>query len=253
MFVIIRLVIVVDDNMERLQKVMAQCGIASRRKCEEIITAGRVKVNGVVINTLGTKVSKKDVIEVDGKELLKQELVYYVLNKPTGYLTTVSDELGRRTVMDLLEKQTIEQERIYPVGRLDYDTSGVLLLTNDGTLSYKLTRSEKEVEKIYQARLDGIITQEAVERLLKGVLIDGKMTKKSKVEVVSFDRKNKSTLIKIAITEGRNRQVRKMCETVGFPVKKLKRISFGGITLDGLAVGEYRKLKPHEIKKLYSL
>ena len=239
--------------MERLQKVMAQCGIASRRKCEEIITAGRVKVNGVVINTLGTKVSKKDVIEVDGKELLKQELVYYVLNKPTGYLTTVSDELGRRTVMDLLEKQTIEQERIYPVGRLDYDTSGVLLLTNDGTLSYKLTRSEKEVEKIYQARLDGIITQEAVERLLKGVLIDGKMTKKSKVEVVSFDRKNKSTLIKIAITEGRNRQVRKMCETVGFPVKKLKRISFGGITLDGLAVGEYRKLKPHEIKKLYSL
>ena len=239
--------------MERLQKVMAQCGIASRRKCEEIITAGRVKVNGIVVNTLGAKVSKNDTIEVDGKELVKQELVYYVLNKPTGYLTTVSDELGRRTVMDLLEKQTIENERIYPVGRLDYDTSGVLLLTNDGTLSYKLTRSEKEVEKIYQARVDGIITQEAVEKLLKGVLIDGKMTKKSKVEVMSFDRKNKSTLIKIAITEGRNRQVRKMCENVGFPVKKLKRISFGGITLDGLAVGEYRKLKPHEIKKLYSL
>lgn len=242
-----------DDNKERLQKVMAQGGIASRRKCEEIITQGRVKVNGVVVNTLGTKVSKSDEIEVDGKPLFKQELVYYVLNKPTGYLTTVSDKLGRRTVMDLLEKQTIESERIFPVGRLDYDTSGVLLLTNDGTLSYKLTRSEKEVEKIYQARLDGIITQEAVEKLLKGVLIDGIMTKKSHVEVISFDRKNKSTLIKLGITEGRNRQVRKMCEAVGFPVKKLKRISFGGVTLDGLGVGEYRKLKPHEIKKLYSL
>ena len=230
-----------DDNKERLQKVMAQGGIASRRKCEEIITQGRVKVNGVVVNTLGTKVSKSDEIEVDGKPLFKQELVYYVLNKPTGYLTTVSDKLVRRTVMDLLEKQTIESERIFPVGRLDYDTSGVLLLTNDGTLSYKLTR------------LDGIITQEAVERLLKGVLIDGIMTKKSHVEVISFDRKNKSTLIKLGITEGRNRQVRKMCEAVGFPVKKLKRISFGGVTLDGLGVGEYRKLKPHEIKKLYSL
>ncbi len=241
-----------DDNKERLQKVMAQAGVASRRKCEEIITAGRVKVNGIVVTELGTKVGPKDIVTVDNKALDKESLVYYVLNKPTGYLTAVSDKLGRRTVMDLIAVED-KKERIFPVGRLDYDTSGVLLLTNDGTLSYKLTRSEKEVEKVYQARLDGIITQEAVERLLKGVMIDNVMTKRSHVEVVSFDRKNKSTLIKLGITEGRNRQVRKMCEAVGFPVKKLKRISFGGVTLDGLGVGEYRKLKPHEIKKLYSL
>lgn len=241
-----------DDNRERLQKVMASCGVASRRKCEEYITAGRVKVNGNIITELGTKVSPKDLIEVDGVELNRQQLVYYVLNKPTGYLTAVSDNLGRRTVMDLIDPET-KKTRIFPVGRLDYDTSGLLLLTNDGKLSYNLTRSEKEVEKVYQARVDGIITQTAVTSLIKGIVIDGIKTKPARVEVISFDKKNNSTLIHIGITEGRNRQVRKMCESVGFEVKKLKRLSFAGITLDGLSVGEYRELKPHEIKKLYSL
>ena len=241
-----------DDNKERLQKVMAYCGVASRRKCEEYITAGRVKVNGVVVTELGTKVSKKDVIHVDGVEIAQNELVYYALNKPTGYITAVSDKLGRRTVMDLIDPET-KKTRIFPIGRLDYDTSGLLLLTNDGDLSYRLTRSEKEVEKIYQVRVDGIINQNAVTSLMKGVMIDGKKTKPAHVEVISMDSKNKSTLITIGITEGRNRQVRKMSEEVGFPVKKLKRISFGGVTLEGLSVGEYRALKPHEIKKLYSL
>ena len=241
-----------DDNKERLQKVMAACGVASRRKCEEIISAGRVKVNGNVITELGTKVSKKDIIEVDGKILFKQEHVYYVMNKPTGYLTTVKDDLGRRTVMDLIDPET-KNTRIFPIGRLDYDTSGVLLFTNDGDLSYRLTKSQKEVEKEYQVRVDGILTQEAVTNLIKGVLIDGVMTKRAKVEIMDLDKKNNSSLFKITITEGRNRQVRKMCETVGFEVKKLKRVSFGGVTLDGLSVGEYRPLKPHEIKKLYSL
>ena len=241
-----------DDNKERLQKVMASCGVASRRKCEEIITQGRVKVNGNVVTELGTKVSKKDVIEVDGKVLFKQEHVYYVLNKPTGYLTTVSDTLGRRTVMDLLDPET-KKTRVFPVGRLDYDTSGLLLLTNDGELSYRLTRSEKEVEKVYQVRVDGIINQTAVTQLIRGVVIDGIKTKPAHVEIIDFDKEHNSSLIHIGITEGRNRQVRKMCETVGFEVKKLKRLSFAGITLDGLAVGEYRELKPHEIKKLYSL
>lgn len=241
-----------EDNKERLQKVMASCGVASRRKCEEIISSGRVKVNGKVVVELGTKVSKKDIIEVDGKVLFKQEHVYYVLNKPTGYLTTVSDDLGRRTVMDLLDPET-KKTRVFPIGRLDYDTSGVLLFTNDGDLSYRLTKSQKEVEKEYQVRVDGILTQEAVTKLIKGVLIDGVMTKRAKVEIIDLDRKNNSSLFKITITEGRNRQVRKMCETVGFEVKKLKRVSFGGVTLDGLSVGEYRPLKPHEIKKLYSL
>lgn len=246
------MVIVVDDNKERLQKTMASCGVASRRKCEEYILNGRVKVNGVVVTELGTKVSKKDKIEVDGKELIKEQLVYYVLYKPTGYLTSVSDPMGRRTVMDLIDSET-KKTRIFPIGRLDYDTSGVLLLTNDGDLSYRLTRSAKEIEKIYQVRVNGIINQTAVTSLMKGVMIDGKMTKRAQVEVMDIDKVNKSSLIKITITEGRNRQVRKMCEAVGFEVKKLKRISFGGITLEGLSVGEYRQLKPHEIKVLYSL
>ena len=241
-----------ENNLERLQKVLASCGVASRRKCEEIISSGRVKVNGEVVTELGTKVSKKDVIELDGKMLIREELVYYVLNKPTGYLTTLSDPKGRRTILDLLDQET-KKIRIFPIGRLDYDTSGVLLLTNDGELSYRLTKSSKNVEKTYQARVDGIITQEAVTSLIKGVMIDGIMTKRAKLEVVSLDRENKSSLIKLTISEGRNRQVRKMCETVGFPVKKLKRVEFAGISIEGLGVGDYRPLKPHEIKKLYSL
>ena len=241
-----------DDNKERLQKVLASAGVASRRKCEEIIQEGRVKVNGEVVTVLGTKVSKKDMITVDGKLIQKEELVYYVLNKPTGYLTTVSDPKNRRTVMDLIEPED-KRKRIFPIGRLDYDTSGVLLFTNDGNLSYRLTRSNKEIEKTYHARLDGIIDQTAVTRLIKGVMIDGVMTKRASIEILDIDKKNNSTLIALTITEGRNRQVRKMCETVGFEVKKLKRVSFGGVTLDGLSVGEYRPLKPHEIKKLYSL
>lgn len=241
-----------ENNLERLQKVLASCGVASRRKCEEIISSGRVKVNGEVVTELGTKVSKKDVIELDGKMLIREELVYYVLNKPTGYLTTLSDPKGRRTILDLLDQET-KKIRIFPIGRLDYDTSGVLLLTNDGELSYRLTKSSKNVEKTYQARVDGIITQEAVTSLIKGVMIDGIMTKRAKLEVVSLDRENKSSLIKLTISEGRNRQVRKMCESVGFPVKKLKRVEFAGISIEGLGVGDYRPLKPHEIKKLYSL
>lgn len=246
------MVIVVDDNKERLQKVMAACGVSSRRKCEELISAKRVKVNGSIVTELGTKVSKKDIIEVDGKMLSRQELVYYVMNKPTGYLTTVSDDRGRRTIMDLIDPET-KKTRIFPIGRLDYDTSGVLLLTNDGDLSYRLTRSQKEVAKTYQVRVNGIIDQNAVTKLIKGIMIDGVMTKRAIVDVISFDKKNNSSLISISITEGRNRQVRKMCEAVGFEVKKLKRVSFGGITLEGLGVGEYRELKPHEIKILYSL
>ena len=231
---------------------MAACGVASRRKCEEYILAGRVKVNGVLVTELGTKVGKKDEILVDGKEINKQQHVYYVLYKPTGYLTSVSDPKGRRTVMDLIDPET-KKTRIFPIGRLDYDTSGVLLLTNDGDLSYKLTRSAKEVEKVYQVRVNGIVDQKAVTSLIKGVEIDGVMTKRAGVEILDFDRKNSSTLLKITITEGRNRQVRKMCEAVGYEVKKLKRLSFGGITLDGLSVGEYRALKPHEIKVLFGL
>lgn len=242
-----------DDNRERLQKVMAASGVASRRKCEEIILAGRVKVNGKTVKELGTKVSKKDIVEVDGKPLTKESLVYYVLYKPTGYLTAASDSLDRRIVLDLISSEIKKKFRIFPVGRLDYDTSGVLLLTNDGELSYRLTRSAKEIEKIYQVRVDGLIDQNSIIRLMKGIEIDGVMTKRAKVEVLDLDKKNNSSSILLTITEGRNRQVRRMCEAIGYKVKKLKRVSFGGVTLEGLTVGEYRELKPHEIKVLYSL
>lgn len=241
-----------ENNLERLQKVMASSGVASRRKCEELILAGKVKVNGVVANVLGTKVGKKDRIEVEGKVLVKEDLVYYVLYKPTGYVTTVNDEHNRRIVFDLLNKND-KQKRLFPIGRLDYDTSGVLLLTNDGDLSYKLTNSKKEIEKQYLVRVDGILTLPDVKKLTLGVIIDGKKTKRAKVSIESVDRKNNSCLVSITITEGRNHQVRNMFEAIGYPVKKLKRISFGGINLEGLSVGEYRPLKIHEIKTLHNL
>ncbi len=241
-----------EDKKERLQKVMAQAGIASRRKSEELILEGKVTVNGKVITELGFKVGKNDLIKYNNKEIFKEEHVYYVLNKPTGYLSTVSDSLGRRTVMDLIG-ETEKRQRIYPIGRLDYDTSGVLILTNDGDLAYKLTRSSKEIEKKYQVRVRGIIGQAAVTKLIKGVMIDGIMTKRAKVDVISFDKENDSSLLHITITEGRNRQVRNMCEAVGHEVKKLKRLSFAAITCDDLALGQYRELKPHEIKVLHSL
>ncbi len=240
------------DNLERLQKVMAQAGVASRRASEEIIKSGRVSVNGKIVKELGTKVSKKDIILVDGKPIIKENKVYYVLNKPTGYMTTLSDDLGRRTVMDLFNKEDLEN-RIYPIGRLDYDTSGVLLFTNDGELAYKLTKSAKEVEKSYQVRIKGKLSQGDIIKLMKGIELDGIKTKRARVEVLSIDKVNDSSSIKLTITEGRNRQVRRMCEALGHEVKKLKRLSFAGITLEDLPEGAYRPLKPHEIKKLYSL
>lgn len=241
-----------DDNKERLQKVMAACGVASRRKCEEIISAGRVKVNGVVVTELGTKVNKKDIIMVDGKPLIKETLVYYAINKPQGYITNGESKDGR-SIIDLISNEEKNQTRLFPIGGLDYDASGIVIVTNDGTLSYKLTKSAKEIEKSYQLRVDGIITQEHVNKLTRGFLIDGQMTKRCNVNVISFDRVSKSSFIEITITEGRNKQVVKMCEELGLPVKKLKRVSYGGIDVEGLKIGEYRPLKPHEIKILYSL
>ena len=238
-----------DDNRERLQKVMASCGVASRRKCEDIISAGRVKVNDVVVTELGTKVSRNDKIEVDGILLSRQQHVYYALNKPTGYITAVSDNLGRRTVMDLIDSET-KKTRIFPIGRLDYDTSGLLLLTNDGELSYKLTRSEKEVEKVYQVRVDGIINQSAVTALIRGIVLDGIKTKPARVEIISFDKEHNSSLIHIGITEGRNRQVRKMCEAVGKKVLSLHRSKIGDINVKDLKLGSWRHLKKSEIENL---
>jgi len=236
----------------RLQSFMADCGVASRRKSEEIILAGRVKVNGEVVKTLGTKVTSKDVVTVDGNIIKKEELVYYALNKPSGYVTTLSDEHGRRKVIDLFEKEDLDK-RIFPVGRLDYDTQGVLLFTNDGELANKLTSPNSNVEKEYLARVSGHADKKALARLVRGVVINGYKTKPAEVEVIEYKKDTDTSLLRIIITEGKNHQVKNMCEAVGLPVKKLTRLRFATISTEGIAKGCYRKLKIHEVKQLYNL
>lgn len=236
----------------RLQKIMAMCGVASRRASEKLILDGKVTVNGVVVKELGTKASLQDEIKVDGELIYKEDKVYYVLYKPTGYLTTVSDDLGRRTVMDLMQAE-VKKYRIFPIGRLDYDTSGVLLMTNDGELMNRLLNSSNNVEKEYLARVNGHLGLDVVAKLKKGILLDGVETKPAEVLIEGYDKRFNTTLVRVTITEGRNRQVRRMFEEVGFEVKKLRRVRFACISCEGMSKGEYRTLKPHEIKTLYSL
>lgn len=236
----------------RLQAFMANCGVASRRKSEEIILSGRVKVNGEIVNTLGTKVTNKDVVTVDGRIIQKEEHVYYVLNKPRGYVTTLEDEFDRRKVIDLFAKEDLAY-RIFPVGRLDYDTQGVLLFTNDGELANKLTSPHSNIEKEYLARVEGKADKVAVSKLVRGVVINGYKTKPAEVEVIEYKKDTNTSLLRIIITEGKNHQVKNMCEAVGLPVKKLTRLRFATISTEGIAKGEYRKLKIHEVKQLYNL
>ena len=236
----------------RLQSYMASCGVASRRKCEEIITSGRVKVNGEVVNTLGTKVTEKDVVSVDGKLIKPEEHVYYALNKPSGYVTTLSDEHGRRKVIDLFEQADLDK-RIFPVGRLDYDTQGILLFTNDGELANKLTSPNSKVEKEYLARVSGHADKAALAKLVRGVVINGYKTRPAEVEVIEYKKDTDTSLLRIIITEGKYHQVKNMCEAVGLPVKKLTRLRFATISTEGIPKGAYRSLKIHEVKQLYNL
>ena len=236
----------------RLQAYMANCGVASRRKCEEIITSGRVKVNGIVVDKLGSKVSSKDVVTVDGRIIEKEEHVYYVLNKPRGYVTTLEDEFGRKKVIDLFAKEDLAY-RIFPIGRLDYDTQGVLLFTNDGELANKLTSPHSNVEKEYLARVDGKAGKEELAKLVRGVVINGYKTKPAEVEVIEYKKDTNTSLLRIIITEGKYHQVKNMCEAVGLPVKRLTRLRFATISTEGIAKGEYRRLKIHEVKQLYNL
>jgi 23S rRNA pseudouridine2605 synthase len=238
--------------MERLQKVLAQANIASRRKSEGYITSGRVKVNGIVITELGYKVDKKDKIEVDGKPIELAEHLYFLLNKPVGYVSTTSDEKNRPTVLDLLDPE-LRSTRLYPVGRLDFDTAGLLLLTNDGDFTNKMTHPEHEIEKEYLVRCEGIIIRKLIVQLREGVLIDGDyMAIPKSVRVMELNKGMQSTLLSIILTEGRNKEVRKMCDAIGHPVRKLTRIRYDVLTLEGVERGSYRPLKPHEIKKLYA-
>lgn len=236
--------------MERLQKVIANYGYCSRRKAEELISKGKVLVNGNVITSLGTKVSKEDTIVVEGVTISKEvNYVYYLLNKPRGVVTTSSDDKGRKTVVDLIDTPI----RIYPVGRLDYDTTGALLLTNDGGLANLLMHPKNEIDKVYIAKIEGIISGYAIKLLRSGVVIDGVKTYPARVKLKSYSKKNNSSIVEIIIHEGRNHQVKRMFEQVGYRVSKLKRERYANLTLEGLASGEYRTLTVKEVKRLYNL
>lgn len=233
--------------MERLQKVMAHAGIASRRKSEEIIGQGRVTVNGEVVKELGTKVSANDTITVDGVPIQREQKVYILLNKPRETISTVDDDKNRETVVELIEGI---EERIYPVGRLDWDTTGALLLTNDGELSFKLTHPSFEFPKTYVVKAKGHMQKKDGARLAKGIKLDGVMTAPAKVSILSYDRPSNTTMARITLHEGKNHQVKNMFQEIGYPVDKLTREKFGFLTTDGLQSGEWRFLTPHEIKQL---
>ncbi len=231
----------------RLQKALADAGVASRRAGEKLIASGRVKVNGLVVTSLGSKVDPRtDTIEVDGKAIEKAERKRYImLNKPAGYVTTVSDPRGRKTVLDLLAGV---EERVYPVGRLDYDTEGLLLLTNDGPLTFALTHPSRGVEKRYLALVEGIPGDEALTRLKAGVILADGPTAPARVRLLRA--KEGQALLEIAIHEGRTRQIRRMCEAIGHPVLHLSRTHFGGLSLGKLPAGRSRGLSEKEVDLL---
>lgn len=234
----------------RLQKYMALCGVASRRKSEELIMNGQVKVNNKTVTELGTIIDPdKDIIKVDDKRIrLESNKVYIMLNKPIGFVTTVKDEKDRKIVTDLIDGV---KERIYPIGRLDADTTGLLLLTNDGDIAYKLTHPSNEIVKQYIAIVEGVPNKNELEKFRRGLFIEGRKTSRASLKIL----KNFGTdsILDIKIHEGRNRQVKKMCEAINHPVKKLKRISIGEIELGGLDVGNWRYLDDEEINYLRSL
>lgn len=235
--------------MERIQKVISNLGYASRREAEKLILDGKVKVNGEIVRELGTKVTKKDVITVCGDVLDKNKnYEYYILNKPRGVISSVSDPCGRRTVVDLIETDA----RIYPIGRLDYDTTGVLLLTNDGELANKLMHPSSNIEKTYVVKVDGLVTGKDIKNLRNGVIINGNKTYPAKVKLKSYNKKTDKSIVVLTIHEGKNHQVKNMFKVLGYDVLKLKREKYADLGLVGLRVGEYRKLTNKEVSVLYS-
>lgn len=233
---------------ERLQKYLAQCGVASRRKCEELILQGRVQVNGVTVTELGTKINpEKDKIKFDGKDIKQaQKLVYILLNKPIGYVTTVKDQFNRDSVLDLVKTN----KRLVPVGRLDMYTSGALILTNDGDFVYKVTHPKHEIEKTYTVTIIGIVKKEEVEKLKKGVEIEDYITKPAKVKILKIDEEKNQSRLEITIHEGKNRQVRKMCEAIGHKVLALHRSKIAGIDVKDIPLGKWRYLTNKEVNKI---
>lgn len=233
---------------ERLQKYLANSGIASRRKCEELILQGKVEVNGKIVAELGVKVDPdKDSIRFDGKEIKPtKKLIYIVLNKPIGYVTTADDQFGRDTVLDLVKVK----ERIVPVGRLDMYTSGALILTNDGDFVYKVTHPKHEIEKTYTVTVKGIVQNNEIEQLRNGVKIDDYTTKPARVKILKTDIEKNISRLEITIHEGKNRQVRKMCEAIGRKVLALHRSKIGNIGVKDIELGKWRYLQNSEVQKL---
>ncbi len=237
--------------MERLQKYIASCGICSRRKAEKLIEAGEISVNGQIVRQLGTTVTAGDCVMYKGKVITPEtEKVYYLLNKPKGYLSSVRDDRGRKTVLDLLPPQ---KERIYPVGRLDNNTEGLLLLTNDGALMNFLLHPKFVINKTYVAKVRGALAAEKIKKLRSGILLEDGLTAPAEVRIISYDAEMDLSKIEMTIHEGRNRQIRRMLAAVKSDVISLKRIKFAGLNLHGIKRGMYRALSKEEIDKLYYL
>lgn len=236
-----------SKELERLQKRIANSGYTSRRKAETLIVDGKVKVNGEVTTELGTKVKTSDTIEVEGIKLEQEDKLYILFYKPSQVITSVSDDKGRTVVTDYFKELNT---RIYPVGRLDYDTSGLLLLTNDGEFTNLMTHPRYKIQKKYVAKLKGYLMREEVKALEKGIMLEDGLTQPATVKVKNQDKEKNTTLVEITITEGRNRQVRRMFEHFGHTISKLQRIEFGPLNLKGLNAGEGRVMTPHEVKTL---
>lgn len=236
--------------MERLQKVIAHAGVTSRRKAEEWIKEGRVKVNGKVVTELGIKVSSNDRVEVNEIPIQREEPIYFLFYKPRGVISSVKDEKGRKVVTDFFPNL---EQRIYPVGRLDYDTSGLLLLTNDGEFANLIIHPRHAIDKTYVAKIKGIPTREQLRKLEKGIELEDGLTAPAKTKLLSADKKKQTSIVEITIHEGRNRQVRRMFAAIGHEVIKLKREKFAFLTLQGLSTGDIRELTPHEVKQLRTL
>lgn len=236
--------------MERLQKVIADAGITSRRKAEELILAGKVRVNGEVVKTLGVKVSGSDLIEVNGA-LIERDTAkkYYLLNKPRGVISSVSDDKKRPTVVDYIDTDV----RIYPVGRLDYDTTGLILLTNDGELANLLMHPTNKIPKTYIAKIEGILNKDDIDRLKNGIMIDGRKTVIQDFKIRDKDFEKKTSLVEVTIVEGRNHIIKKLFDAIHHPVIRLSRIKIAFLSIDKMKSGEYRELTIKEVKKLYSL
>ena len=235
--------------MERLQKFIASSGVTSRRKAEELILNGKVKVNGKTVLELGTKVDGNDTVEVNGKAISKEEKVYYIINKPREVVTTVKDDLGRKIITDLIP----EERRIFPVGRLDYDTTGLVILTNDGELANKLMHPRNRIDKVYVAKISGTLTPTEIMKLKSGITIDGEKYQGARVKIKKENKSTGTEVVEITIHEGKNHEVKKLFESVGHEVLKLKREKVAFLDVKSLKSGEYRQLNIKEVKKLYAL